>query len=61
MNNKKPWQKPGLVILVRNKAEEAVLTTCKNTSFTGGPPDHYYGCYVWDPRGCQDCETHFSS
>lgn len=25
----RPWQKPELVVLVRHRAEEAVLSTCK--------------------------------
>jgi len=31
---KQPWQKPELVVLVRSKPEEAVLTTCKFTTST---------------------------
>jgi hypothetical protein len=29
---KRPWQKPELVVLVRSQPEEAVLTGCKNPS-----------------------------
>jgi hypothetical protein len=32
---KKAWKTPELIVLVRNKPEEAVLTTCKGGSFTG--------------------------
>jgi hypothetical protein len=33
--DKKPWQRPELIVLVRSKPEEAVLTVCKNASFAG--------------------------
>jgi hypothetical protein len=29
---KRPWQKPELIVLVRSQPEEAVLTGCKNPS-----------------------------
>jgi hypothetical protein len=32
---KKEWKKPELVILVRSRPEEAILTPCKNTSDKG--------------------------
>jgi len=32
---KKTWQKPVLIILVRNRPEEAVLGTCKLQSGSG--------------------------
>jgi len=34
---KKPWQKPELIVLVRSKPEEAVLVICKapNSQFQG--------------------------
>ncbi len=34
---KKVWQKPELVVLVRGKPEEAVLTACKGGTFSGSP------------------------
>ena len=33
----KTWEKPELIILVRNQPEEAVLTACKGVTVPGGP------------------------
>jgi len=33
----KEWQKPELIVLVRNKPEEAVLATCKSAVSTATP------------------------
>jgi hypothetical protein len=36
---KKEWMKPELIVLVRNKPEEAVLAACKNSgNGSGGSP-----------------------
>ncbi len=35
LHHKKPWQKPELIVLVRSKPEEAVLTVCKNSGAEG--------------------------
>jgi hypothetical protein len=35
LNHKKAWQKPELIVLVRSKPEEAVLTVCKNATAAG--------------------------
>ena len=32
MKEKKQWQKPALIVLVRSKPEEAVLDVCKTTA-----------------------------
>ncbi|MBI5651004.1 MAG: hypothetical protein HZC40_11270 [Chloroflexi bacterium] len=40
---KKEWTKPELTVLVRNKPEEAVLTTCK-VSGGDGPDAYNNGC-----------------
>ena len=58
MNEKKQWQKPGLVILTRNKPEEAVLTSCKGATFTGtsGPSGHQVGCYTFTGT-CNFCAS----
>ena len=32
---RKQWQKPELIVLVRNKPEEVVLTACKKTGASG--------------------------
>ena len=34
---KKAWFKPELIVLVRGKPEEGVLTACKLASVPGGP------------------------
>jgi len=35
--NRKVWQKPELIVLVRSKPEEAVLLGCKFEDESGGP------------------------
>jgi hypothetical protein len=47
---KKEWTKPELTVLVRNNAEEAVLTACKGGLGTGSFTDNT-NC-TW--RGCLD-------
>ncbi len=37
---KKTWRKPELVVLVRNRPEEAILVDCKNYSVLGAQEDH---------------------
>ena len=34
--NMKEWTKPELIVLVRSKPEEAVLTSCKGVNAAGG-------------------------
>lgn len=45
-DGKKEWPKPELVVLVRNKPEETVLTACKVTGnpLTAGPSNGSYQC-----------------
>ena len=43
---KKPWSKPGLIVLGRGKPEEAVLTNCKGSRQYGGDADAFLGCFV---------------
>ena len=58
MKEKRHWQKPGLVVLVRNKSEEAVLTTCKSgVAYEFGAGSQNYGCYDWPYPSCPDCST----
>ena len=40
---KKIWQTPELIVLVRGKPEEAVLTTCKGPNLTG-PNNEFVQC-----------------
>jgi hypothetical protein len=35
LTDKKPWQKPELIVLVRSHPEEVVLAVCKNASAAG--------------------------
>jgi hypothetical protein len=55
---KRPWQKPELIVLVRSKPEEAVLSGCKSSGHGGSPGvTPYYdqvGC--WSPfNACALC------
>jgi hypothetical protein len=52
---KKEWTKPELIVLVRNKPEEAVLGACKN-DFGEGPGVVYYLCYTL-VSGCGTCDS----
>jgi hypothetical protein len=53
------WCKPALVVLVRLKPEESVLTGCKiGDEMTPGPDVYWKGCKI---SGCLDCNTHVSS
>jgi hypothetical protein len=55
---KRTWQTPKLIVLVRGKPEELVLTGCKMiysamaTMMASGPGDAAPGCYV---ETCQNC------
>ena len=49
MKQKKQWQKPALIVLVRRKPEEAVLMWCKTISGSGGG-----GCWI---LGCGKSES----
>ena len=54
--NKKEWSEPELIVLVRSKPEEAVLTTCKQYGSTSqdGPTSTYNWCATTLPcvPGC---------
>jgi hypothetical protein len=55
---KKNWQKPQLIILVRGNPENAVLMYCKGDSATIGPSESYLVDWSGDPsndsyRGCR--------
>jgi hypothetical protein len=54
---KKQWTKPELTVLVRNNAEEAVLTGCKQVlGFSGTPLLANIGCF--DPVSiCTACTS----
>jgi len=45
--SKKAWVEPELIVLVRSKAEEAVLAACKNGDYqVGGNSSANRECYV---------------
>jgi len=58
IKNKKEWVTPELIILVRNKPEEAVLTTCKSAG-TNGPDSAFSYCGV--VTSCIWCTSEFTS
>jgi hypothetical protein len=41
---KRPWQKPELIVLVRSRPEEAVLANCKFDTTHGGPDVSFGAC-----------------
>lgn len=49
--HEKAWQKPELIMLVRSKPEEAVLTTCKVRGAAVGPSITNTKCNL-NPRTC---------
>ena len=46
VNENKDWEKPELIVLVRNKPEEAVLSSCKSAAGGDGNGAFLSGCYV---------------
>lgn len=56
--NKKEWVTPELIVLVRSKPEEAVLTGCKSFSAgSGDPGTNYAQCYEGCCFGCESTAT----
>jgi hypothetical protein len=55
--SKKKWHRPKLIVLVKAKPEEAVLSVCKGTgSGPGGPGTLYFDCNS-APAICLECYT----
>jgi hypothetical protein len=58
---KKSWEKPKLIILMRSKPEEQVLTICKTTSSAAMPSSEFEGCSQIVERApmalCSDCSS----
>lgn len=54
--DKKMWTKPELVILVRNRPEEAVLLSCKTVRGGAGPAAMFRTCHhsFWSGK-CAAC------
>ena len=57
MTEKKKWQSPELIVLVRGKPEEAVLMGCKDPGFImfNAPTDLFDMC-IDDVGGCLVCD-----
>ena len=53
---KKPWCQPELIVLVRSKSEEAVLTSCKGAT-SGGAENTDGNCMT----SCSSCDALVSS
>jgi hypothetical protein len=45
----KIWQKPQLIVLVRNRPEEAILDFCKGASSGADSQSAYMACYGSSP------------
>ncbi len=59
---RRPWSKPELIVLVRNKPEEAVLSTCKLGGSPDGPSSTQFTCYYRvDDFNCSACAIPTSS
>jgi hypothetical protein len=51
---RKEWEKPQLIILVRGRPEEAVLTACKSSG--AGPGTDFAACTdIVVPPNCEKC------
>jgi hypothetical protein len=54
------WNKPELVVVMRRKPEEAVLSMCKEIGSPGSPNDEVGGCqYI--AGGCMGCNFPMAS
>ncbi|MFO7866213.1 MAG: hypothetical protein R6V02_05290 [Candidatus Aminicenantes bacterium] len=60
---KKNWSKPGMVVLVRNKPGEAVLTHCKRAKTELDGPKGFgdQGCTGEPPGNCGNCHSRAGS
>jgi hypothetical protein len=56
--NKKAWKTPELIILARNRPEEAVLAICKDVGVTASiPTNNSQGCGDNTPGNCGTCQN----
>ena len=59
---KKAWTIPALVVLARNRPEEAVLTGCKTETSRGGVDSIDNACTTYEYFACYDlCQDYVSS
>lgn len=49
------WRRPELIVLVRGKPEEAVLTACKTSGILGDPNNAFGYCYQGGVSFCAEC------
>ena len=56
-DHKKAWVKPELIVLVRKKPEEAVLTFCKTSGESVGPFVSENSCSPQGWGGCAEIST----
>jgi len=54
---KKTWEKPQLIVLVRQKTEESVLSACKNFIEPGGAYSINSACQTSPIPDCPACDT----
>jgi len=52
---KKTWVMPELIVLVRSKPEEAVLTACKGGGTVAGPRGTWWLMCSWTGEDCSRC------
>lgn len=59
MTHKKPWKQPELIVLVRNKPEEAVLSACKGSVQGTDPAEAEAACL--EVTNCGQCSARLDS
>ena len=59
--NKKEWSEPELIVLVRSKPEEAVLTVCKYWLASTGSDNVFSSCYSITNPCSPACDYQMSS
>ncbi len=60
--DKKLWTDPALVVLVRNRPEEAVLSGCKTETSRGGVDSIDNACTTYEYFACYElCQVFVSS
>jgi|GEM_PF-1181326 len=60
--DKRQWTDPALIVLVRNKPEEAVLTGCKTETSRGEVDSIDNACTTYEYSACYDlCLDYVSS
>jgi len=58
----KTWHKPQLIVLVRSRPEEAILTVCKDIFAGNAALNTWPGCaFSLGPGVCQGCNEPSSS